>query len=55
MHTDASVTSPAGGVELLDIHGNYQKNTAFMGGIGGQVQQLYYVVSAVLKNYESDY
>ena len=54
MHTDASVVQPAGGAELLDIHGGYQKNAPFIGGLGGQIQQLYYVATAILKDYEAD-
>jgi membrane protein involved in colicin uptake len=55
MHTDAAVTNPAGGAELLDVHGGYQKNAPFLGGLGGQMQQLYYVVASIYDNYEADY
>ena len=36
---------------LLDIHGCYEKNKPFLGALGGQIQQWYYVVSAILKIY----
>ena len=42
---------------LLDIYGNYERTSAnkFLAGIGGQLQQLYYVIEAMYEIYpESD-
>ena len=42
---------------LLDIYGSYERSgsTKFFGAIGGQLQQLYYVIEAMFKLYpESD-
>ena len=36
---------------LLDIHGCYEKGKTFLGALGGQIQQWYYVVSAILRIY----
>lgn len=38
----------------MDVHGNYAKNTSFIGGLGGHVQQLYYIIAVIIENYESD-
>jgi hypothetical protein len=38
---------------LLDIHGCYEKGKAFMGALGGTIQQWYYVVNAILKIYNT--
>ena len=42
---------------LLDIYGSYERTAAnkFLGGIGGQLQQIYYVIEAMFELYpESD-
>ena len=44
------VQSPAYNTELVEIHGNYEKGgKQFLGALGGQVQQIYYVINAILK------
>lgn len=48
------IQSPGAAVDLLDCHGNYQKNTAYLGSLGGAVQQLYYVVAAIMEKHEDD-
>jgi hypothetical protein len=46
----AQVVNPAASSELLDIHGCYEKGgKPFTGSLGGQLQQMYYVVNAILK------
>ena len=47
-----SVVSPVVNSDLLDIHGCYQRGTQFLGALGGQLQQMYYVVNAILKKYD---
>ena len=48
----AQVVSPVVNTELLEIHGCYEKGKQFQGAVGGQLQQLYYVVNAILKMYD---
>ena len=45
---------PAFASELLDIHGNYEKNKPFFGAIGGQLQQLYFVVECIINAFQDD-
>ena len=50
-----SVVTPVTSGDLLDIHGCYEKgNKQFLGTLGGQLQQLYYVVNAILERFDSD-
>ena len=50
-----TVVSPATSYDLLDIHGCYEKgNKQFLGALGGQLQQLYYVVNAVFSCFNDD-
>ena len=46
------VVSPVVNSELLDIHGCYERGKQFLGALGGQLQQLYYVINALLKKYD---
>ena len=48
------VQQPAAAVDLMDSHGNYVKNTTFLGSLGGHVQQLYYVIAVIMDKYETD-
>ena len=43
------VTQNVASAPLLDIYGSYERTAAnkFLGGIGGQLQQLYYVIEAM--------
>lgn len=50
----ALVVSPVVNGELLDIHGNYDRGNKYMGAIGGQLQQLYYVVNAIFSVYSNE-
>ena len=45
------VASPVVNTELLEPHGCYERGKQFMGALGGQLQQIYYVVNAILKLY----
>ena len=45
------VVSPVVSTELLEIHGCYEKGKLFQGALGGQLQQLYYVINAILQKY----
>lgn len=36
---------------LLDIHGCYEKGKPYLGAIGGQIQQWYYIVAAINEIY----
>lgn len=40
--------------ELLEIHGCFERGKQFLGALGGQLQQLYYVVNAILKLYPDE-
>lgn len=46
------VVSPVVNNELMEIHGCYEKGKQFLGALGGQIQQLYYVINAILKIYD---
>ena len=48
-----AVMNPVASTELLDINGCYEKKQ-FLGSLGGQIQQLYYVVNAILKQFPED-
>ena len=48
------VVSPVVQSDLLDINGNYERGKQFLGALGGQLQQLYYVVNAILKLYPQE-
>ncbi len=50
----AACVSPVVNTELLEIHGCYEKGKQFQGALGGQLQQLYYVVNAVFKLFPND-
>lgn len=50
----ATVVSPVTSGELLDIHGNYDRGNKYMGALGGQLQQLYYVVNAIFKTFSNE-
>ena len=51
----AQVVHPAASAELLDIHGCYEKGAKqFTSALGGQLQQLYYVVNAIFKAFPDD-
>jgi len=39
---------------LTDVHGCYIKGQPFLGALGGQIQQWYYVIAAIKKVYEND-
>jgi len=45
------VISPVVGTELLEIHGCYEKGKQYQGALGGQLQQLYYVINGILQKY----
>ena len=47
-----SVVSPVASQDLLDIHGCYQRGNQFLGALGGQLQQMYYVVNAIFQKYD---
>lgn len=47
-----SVVSPVVNQDLLDIHGCYQRGNQFLGALGGQLQQMYYVVNAIFQKYD---
>ena len=50
-----TVVNPATSFDLLDIHGCYEKgNKQFLGALGGQLQQLYYVVNAIFTCFNDD-
>lgn len=46
------VFSPVNQTELLEIHGCYEKGKQYLGALGGQLQQLYYVINSILKLYD---
>ena len=50
----ASVFTPVATGELLDIHGNYNRGEKYMGALGGQIQQLYYVVNAIFNVFNNE-
>ena len=50
----ATVISPVTSGELLDIHGNYDRGNKYMGALGGQIQQLYYVVNAIYSTFSNE-
>jgi hypothetical protein len=45
---------PSINTELLDLHSNYESSKNTLTNIGGQFQQLYYVVSQILDIYGDD-
>ena len=45
------VATPVVNTELLEPHGCYERGKQFIGALGGQLQQIYYVVNAILKLY----
>ena len=45
----AQIVSPALSQELVDIHGCFERGKAFLCAIGGQTQQIYYVISTLFK------
>ena len=45
------VVSPVVSTELLEIHGCYEKGKQFLGALGGQLQQLYYVINGIVQKY----
>lgn len=52
-----SVVTGVASEPLLDIYGSYERSggSKFYGAVGGQLQQLYYVIEAMYKIYpESD-
>lgn len=48
------VRSPATNYELTDIHGNYEKGKQFLSAIGGQIQQMYYILDTIFVKYADD-
>jgi hypothetical protein len=46
-----TVVNPAFGAELLDFHGCYEKGKQFLGALGGELQQIYYVINAIVKKF----
>lgn len=48
------VQSPVATLDLIDMHGNYQKATGFSGSFGGHIQQLYYVIATIMEKFEGD-
>ena len=50
----SNMVSPVANTELLDIHGNYERGKQFLGALGGQLQQLYYVINAVFTVYSNE-
>ena len=46
------VCNPVNQTELMEIHGCYEKGKQYLGALGGQLQQLYYVVNSILKLYD---
>lgn len=48
------VVSPATSQELVDIHGCYERGKTFLCSLGGQLQQLYYVLNAIFKALPED-
>ena len=50
----SSLVTPVANGELVDIHGNFERGKQFMGALGGQLQQLYYVVNAVFTVFNND-
>ena len=50
----SKVENPAVNADLLDIHGNWQRGQQFIGAIGGQIMQLYYVVNSILHLFPAD-
>ena len=46
-----TVISPAFGAELLDIHGCYEKGKQFLGALGGEIQQIYFVINAIVTKF----
>ena len=49
-----TVVHPVVSQELQEIHGCYQRGNQFMAALGGQTQQLYYVVNAILQTFPDD-
>ena len=49
-----SCVNPVANTELLEIHGCFEKGKQFQGALGGQLQQLYYVINAVFKLFPND-
>jgi len=47
-----NVADPSVNTELMQIHGCYEKTKGYQGAVGGQLQQLYYVVNAILQKYD---
>jgi len=47
------VKHPLKNYDLLEVHGNYEKNKQFFGSIGGQLQQIYYVLEAIKQDQRS--
>lgn len=50
----SSTVSPAASVELLDIHGCYERGKQFAGSIGGMVMQWYHMLNAIDKIYPEE-
>lgn len=50
----SKVENPAVNADLLEIHGNWQRGQQFIGAIGGQIMQLYYVVNAIMKLFPAE-
>ena len=50
----STMVSPVANTELVDIHGNYERGKQFLGALGGQLQQLYYVINAVFSVYSNE-
>ena len=46
------VCQPVNQTELMEIHGCYEKGKQYLGAVGGQLQQLYYVINSILKLYD---
>lgn len=50
----SSLVTPVANDPLLDIHGNYERGKQFMGALGGQLQQLYYVINGVFSVFSNE-
>ena len=48
------IRGPAAIYELLDIHQNFESHKLVLTGLGGQVQQLYYVLNSIFEIYGDD-
>lgn len=46
--------APATNYELLDLHQNYDTNKNYLTTIGGQLQQMYYVISSIMELWGDD-